>query len=272
MIKELLQLLFTRIIIFIIIEFNFSIDSIIFEGIKMNKTTNFNVKFNEALNIKYPKYKSVKEQTIHFINDYLVEYPNDTTIENYIHNLRYSNKSIDAFALKKICSILECDIDFFLSDKSPYNRDIKNASEETKLSEKAIYNITKLDDNKLILLDTLLEENKMDELLSIIYSINVEVYLKSNKKRDALTGMEAQADIQEEAIKFSYANNIISIVSKLYKYKKFNDYIIKTIRKNRKFNFAKPNKKFLKQVEKDIREGKYTFNELCEDEIKITET
>lgn len=131
-----------------------------------------------------------------------------------------------------ICNALDCDMDYFLTDQDIFKNENIDATKRTGLSEKSIDNIVDMDEKSLVILNILFEEDIMSQLLDTIYDMNVQV-VRDAERKNTLTDETTRSKLDEEAIKYSYANSIINATSDLYERSdRFKQFAVDSFREN----------------------------------------
>lgn len=238
-----------------------------------NKDT-YNKRFEKALAIKYRKFDPWKRRR-EFIKAYELKYADDkTNIVTQIKNWStIANQTLPSVTqLIKICDVLECDIDFFLTDdpEVEFNSDMSVTSKTTGLSNEAIMELKKMDEEALLILDVLLENNSMEAILHSISSMNKTAGIL--ELEDISTGKKEKINVSNSMKNYAYVESIINECTSVRKSKKYDDYMTKKFIENRgqiPIDFENLKQKYAevpKEIKKILKKTTKTFNELCDEE------
>lgn len=139
-----------------------------------------------------------------FVNDFNKKYYKDENSEIIKHNKNDKEgdgKSISTSVNKwlsqnqpdiptihnliKICDILDCDIDYFLTEQTEFKKEIENASEVTGLSTENIEKICNWTDDIKDMFESLINHNDFEELL-----MQLLIYCYSHYMRESSNSIE----------------------------------------------------------------------------------
>lgn len=140
---------------------------------------NFAPKFNKLLDKKYAHLKECKQRST-FVKDYFNLFHKD--IKNSIDQWCAYRQKPSIKSLMNICELLDCDIDYFLTEQEDFKKDITSASEVTGLEYETIEILETIKNNEfkdtenyidkciLFLLDFLLQRANGREILHAMFN------------------------------------------------------------------------------------------------------
>jgi transcriptional regulator with XRE-family HTH domain len=140
---------------------------------------NFAPKFKKLLDKKYAHLKEHKQRST-FVKDYFNLFHKD--IKNSIDQWCAYRQKPSIESLMNICELLDCDIDYFLTEQEDFKKDITSASEVTGLEYETIEILETLKNSKskdtenyidkciLFLLDFLLQRINGREILHALFN------------------------------------------------------------------------------------------------------
>ena len=105
---------------------------------------NFAPKFNKILNKKYAHLKEHKRRST-FVKDYFNLFHKDIT--NSIDQWCAYRQKPSIESLINICEVLDCDIDYFLTEQEVFKRDIMSMAEVTGLKYETIEALQEIKNN-----------------------------------------------------------------------------------------------------------------------------
>lgn len=164
---------------------------------------NFTPKFLKLLDKKYADLKKHKRRST-FDKDYFNLFHRDIT-EMRKHWCTYRQKpSIES--LINICELLDCDIDYFLTEQEDFKKDITSASEITGLEHETIEKILKLDTLSISVLNEVIQHADLINLLHAIHG-----YIEVENYKYATLNPTAKVDMQTRVTKeyFKYPASTI---------------------------------------------------------------
>lgn len=123
-------------------------------------TENFPNKFQKLLNSRYSSIKQ-KERRGQFEKDFNNKFPDCDLCTSSIN--QWFSPSLKRFPtfdkLLRICSLLDCDIDYFLTEQDVFQKDARSASDYLGLSYDTVERISNYDDKIKGLIDVLVFDN-----------------------------------------------------------------------------------------------------------------
>ena len=121
--------------------------------------SNFETKFRILLNSRYHNLASRKRRT-EFCNDFDNKFSKDgKTIEQSCKNWFAHVSTPNLENLMNICELLDCDIDYFLTEQVDFQKEPRSASEYLGLSYNTVERISNYDDKIKGLLDVIVFDN-----------------------------------------------------------------------------------------------------------------
>lgn len=133
-------------------------------------------KFQKLLNDKYGNLKEHQRRNA-FVKDYDDKFNTDTgkTIDNTVKQWFSYQQKPSIEKLMNICELLDCDIDYFLTSQSSFNKEIEKFSDISGLSYKASENIISMNKDKYYInklnlqcLNLLLSDTENTDIINLL--------------------------------------------------------------------------------------------------------